>query len=161
MTPGFSWLIPIKRSVHRPRFIRERAATRRARASAAGVLCLVLAGVGCQSTAEQQVAAKPVGLLSHAERLRAARLDLDRCIHEFYADRWEGVAVHAARLAELGAQWTQVPANERSAEYRRAVENFAAAATDLRSAVAGKDVVKTTLALRKLSESLATLASAN
>jgi hypothetical protein len=69
------------------------------------------------------------------------------------------VEVHAGRLAELGAQWAAAPAPERSAAYHQAAQEFAAAAKEVRVAGANKDVMKTTLALRKLSESLATLSS--
>lgn len=96
--------------------------------------------------------------MSNRELARVSKADFQLFVDAFYTDDWERCGTLADRLETLGERWRQQPEPEADKEkFAKGAEGFAGAATELKSAVANKDVEQTTAALRKLASHLAEL----
>lgn len=96
--------------------------------------------------------------MSNRELARVSKADFQLFVDAFYTDDWERCGTLSDRIETLGERWRQQPEPEADKDkFTKGVEGFAGAASELKGAVARKEVEKTTAALRKLAAHLAEL----
>ena len=145
----------------------KRSALRRpwslVRGSARGNLarCLLTAAAlaaGCQSPEASDPAIPLPPTLNRDDLLRYSKRDFQQCTAYFYKDDWNSVATESARLLDLAQRWAeQQPPAGKQQEFQQAVNGFTEAAKSLRASAQKKDVVETTMHLRRIAQYLAVL----
>lgn len=107
--------------------------------------------IGCASTEVIEPTAPLPANLSRDELIFATKTEFNVALTNFYRDNWEHSASAAARLAEIAKRWTTIPSpSGREAEQKDSAARLSVAVAELQSAIASKDIVKTTMALRTI-----------
>lgn len=113
---------------------------------------------GCQAFDTVDIVAAPGQAVSLNELLRLSKREFHQTITVFYQDNWKQVEYFAGHFSLLAARWREQPAPAGLEQpFRTHTADFAAATDELRQATKQKDVMKTTVALRRVAASLAAL----
>jgi hypothetical protein len=114
--------------------------------------------LGCQATPATDPQTPLPDDMSVADLTRTSKADFQLCVDAFYTDDWKQADALATRLMTLGQRWEQkAAATPNDPAFADASKGFALAADELRAALEGRDVAKTTASLKKLATNLAVL----
>lgn len=148
-----SYLFPMNRSCLPPALRPGRPIALLARCS-----LLLLALSGCQATPATDPQQPLPELMSNADLTRTSKADFQLCVDAFYTDDWKQAEDLAQRMTTLGQRWQgQTPPKDKQKEFVDASAGFTAAAGELKAALEGRNVEKTTASLKKLATHLAVL----
>lgn len=96
--------------------------------------------------------------MSRADLVRYSKRDFQAATTAFYKDDWARLGMTAKQLIDLGQRWQEQPKPKgKEGDFARESKAFQESAQGLESAAGKKEVVETTLQLRKLASQLAVL----
>lgn len=117
-------------------------------------MAMGLLALGCQSAPMVDPMLPLPATMSQADLARFAKRDFQQATAAFYRDDWTQLSAEAARLSEIGERWSAAKPASPAPEYQQQLSTLVDASKRLQETSAAKDVIKSTLELRRLATAI-------